>query len=146
MRITICSSIDFSDKIKEVYDFLTSQGHQVDIPYMTEKIMKGEASLKEFLEIKDREGDAKFREEAPSDLIKVHYNFIKKCDAILVINLEKRGIKNYIGGNTFLEMGFAYTLEKPIYLLNPIPDMIYIDELRAMKPIILNGDLNKINN
>jgi len=30
-------------------------------------------------------------------------------------------------------------------LLNPIPKMNYSDEIEAMKPIILNGDLNLVN-
>jgi hypothetical protein len=29
-------------------------------------------------------------------------------------------------------------------LLNPIPEMGYEDEIVAMKPVILNGDLDKI--
>jgi len=41
-------------------------------------------------------------------------------------------------------MSFAYILKKKIYLLNPIPDMIYTDEIIAMHPIVLNGDLTKI--
>jgi predicted RNA-binding protein with PUA domain len=65
-------------------------------------------------------------------------------DAILILNLEKNGIKGYIGGNTFLEMGFAHVLNKKIFLLNPISEMGYEDEIVAMKPVILNGDLDKI--
>ncbi len=61
-----------------------------------------------------------------------------------MINLTKKGIDNYIGGNTFLEMGFAYVLAKKIFLWQDIPEMIYTDEIKAMQPIILNGDLNKI--
>ncbi|KKT04140.1 MAG: hypothetical protein UV82_C0011G0068 [Candidatus Magasanikbacteria bacterium GW2011_GWD2_43_18] len=42
-------------------------------------------------------------------------------------------------------MGFAYILKKPLYLLNPIPDMPYYKtEIQAMKPIVLNGDFEKI--
>lgn len=144
MNITICSSIDFSDKIKEIYDFLLSKEHKVGIPYMTEKIIKGEIELNDFLKVKEKEGDTKFRQEAGADLIRRHYEKIKNSDAILVINLDKKGIENYIGGNTFLEMGFAYVLGKKIYLLNPLPNMPYSDELKAMNPIVLNNDLDKI--
>ncbi len=62
----------------------------------------------------------------------------------LAVNIDKKGIKNYIGGNTFLEMGFAHVLDKKIFLLNEIPDISYKDEIKAMQPIILNGDLSKI--
>jgi len=60
------------------------------------------------------------------------------------VNYDKRGIKNYIGGNSFLEMGFAHILQKKIFLLNGIPEIIYSDEIKAMQPTVLNGDLSKI--
>jgi predicted RNA-binding protein with PUA domain len=41
-------------------------------------------------------------------------------------------------------MGFAHALGKKIFLLQGIPDLSYRDEIMAMKPIILNGNLNKI--
>jgi predicted RNA-binding protein with PUA domain len=62
----------------------------------------------------------------------------------LIVNIDKKDICNYIGGNTFLEMGFAHILNKKIFLLNEIPEMIYTDEILAMQPIALNGDLSKI--
>ena len=68
----------------------------------------------------------------------------EKSDAILVLNYEKNEVKNYIGGNVFLEMGLAYYLKKIIYLINPIPDLPYETEIIAMKPIIINGDFTKI--
>ena len=69
---------------------------------------------------------------------------IAGADAILVINNEKNGIKNYIGGNTFLEMGFAHILGKKIYCLNSLPEEqshIY-QELVALQPIIINNDFS----
>ena len=61
------------------------------------------------------------------------------------MNLDKHGVKNYIGGNTFLEMGFAHVLNQKIFLLNPIPDMPYYKtEITAMKPVIIDCDLNRI--
>lgn len=62
----------------------------------------------------------------------------------MVINHEKKGIKNYIGGNTFLEVGMAFWLNKKIFFLNPIPKMDYYTELAAMGPIVLDGDFSKI--
>lgn len=63
---------------------------------------------------------------------------------MLIANVERKGIKGYIGGNSFLEMGFAFVLKKPIYLLHEIPDIEYRDEIEAMMPIIINGDFSKI--
>ena len=62
----------------------------------------------------------------------------------LVLNFEKNGVKNYIGGNTLMEIGFAYVHYKKIFLFNPIPDMHYKDELKAMEPIIINRKLSLI--
>ena len=67
------------------------------------------------------------------------------ADAVFVLNLDKNGIPNYIGGNTFLEIGFAYVLGQKIFLFNPIPDIpLYKTEIEAMKPIILNKDLSLV--
>jgi len=62
----------------------------------------------------------------------------------LKLSLDSLIVQNYIGGNTFLEMAFAHILDKPIYLQNPIPEILYKDEIIAMQPIILNGDLSRI--
>lgn len=79
------------------------------------------------------------------DLIRDYFNKIKNCDAILVVNERRHNTDNYIGGNSLLEMGFAYVTDKKVFLLNPIPEEIsYVDEIKAMDPIILNGDLSKI--
>lgn len=80
-----------------------------------------------------------------NDYLKVHYAHILESDAILIVNLEKKGISNYIGGNCLIEMGQAYVNDKKIYLLNDLPtDLPYIDEIEAMDPICLKGDLSKI--
>ena len=79
------------------------------------------------------------------DYIRQHYNHILQSDAILIINLEKKGIKNYIGGNCLMEMGMAYVNDKKIFLSNNIPmDSAYLDEIKAMDPICLNGDLKNL--
>ena len=145
MKIVICASVDFTPKIKEIRDELEKMGHDVEIPSMAKKILADEIKLEEFLAVKEAAGDGIFREQAGEDLILRYYNLIKEAEAILVVNCEKKGIKDYIGGNVFLEMGFAYTMDKKIFLLNPIPDMAYRDELVAMRPMIINNDLNKIS-
>jgi hypothetical protein len=144
MRIALCSSIDFSQKIMEVKKELEKMGHETDIPFYTQKIMDEEVSIDEYLRIKEKSGDIEFRKKSGEDLIKRHFNNINKCDAILVLNFDKKGIKNYIGGNTFLEMGFAHVLNKKIFLYNDLPEMGYSNELKAMNSIVINGDLNKI--
>ncbi len=144
MKITICGSIDFTYKIKEIADVLSEQGHKVEIPHMSQKILNGTISLEEFQNIKQKDGDINFRRNAEEDLIKRYFRLIKESDAVLIVNIDKKGIKNYIGGNVLLEMGFAHVLDKKIFLLNEIPDISYKDEIKAMQPVILYGDLNKI--
>ena len=66
-------------------------------------------------------------------------------EAILVANYEKNGVPNYIGANTFLEIGFAHVLGQKIFLLNPLPENSYIKtELEAVRPVVIHGDLSKI--
>ena len=144
MRIAICGSIELTHQIKEIADRLSEQGHRVEIPFYSKKILDGEVSLEEFKRIKRERGDIDFRKSAEENLIKRYYRIIGDSDAILVLNLDKNGIQNYIGGNTFLEMGFAHVLNKRIFLLNSIPRMNYTDEIQDMDPLVLNGDLSKI--
>ncbi len=143
MKIAICASINVTLKIKEVSDILQSLGHEVVIPVTSQRILSGELTMEKFLQEKEKNGDGVFR-KIKYDAIRGYYEKLKKVDSILVLNIDKNGIKNYIGGNTFLEMGFAYVLKKPIFLYNEIPNMLYTDELLAMKPIVVNKNLNKI--
>ena len=79
------------------------------------------------------------------DYIRQHYNHILESDAILIVNLEKNGIKNYIGGNVLMEMGQAYVNHKKIFFLNGMPvGLSYMDEIKAMDPVCLNGELSAI--
>lgn len=144
MKIAICGSIAFSREMGEIAKELEPKGHEVHLPFYAMKILKGEVSHEDFMTEKEKSGDAKFREEAEVDLIKRYFELIKKSDAILVLNLDKKGIKNYIGGNTLIEMGFAYVLDKKIFFYNPIPEMSYTDEIKAMKPVILDSNLDEI--
>lgn len=138
-------SIELSDKIIEISNKLEKMGHQTEIPYGTNRIKQGEFNLEDFKKWKkENGGDYVLRKKSKVDFIKNHYNHIKNSDAILVLNFDKNGIKNYIGGNALMELGFAYVLEKPIYLYNPVPKMSYTDEILAVKPIIINGNLRKL--
>jgi nucleoside 2-deoxyribosyltransferase len=145
MKIVVCASIDFTPQIKQAKEQLEKMGHSVDIPKYSQKIIAGEVTLEEFMAEKNARGDGKFREDAEEDLILRYYNLIKESDAILVLNVEKKGIAGYIGANVFLEIGFAYALEKKIFLYNNIPEMMHKDEVVAMKPIVINQDFSKIN-
>ncbi len=146
MKIVICASVVFSDKIIEVEEALKMQDHTVDIPFVTKMIKEKKISFEQYKKDKEVAGDIKYREAYRDqvDMIKRYYTLIGNSDAVLVLNYTKNDVENYIGGSVLMEMGFAYVQNKKIYLLNPIPEMSYSDELKDTKPIILNGDLSKV--
>ncbi len=79
------------------------------------------------------------------DAIKDHFEKIEWCDVVVVANYEKRGVKGYIGGNTLIEIGLAFYLKKPIYILNPVSsELSYKVEILGMKPIVLSGNIDSI--
>lgn len=145
MIITVCASVDFTPKIIEIKRLLEEKGHSVNIPYFTQKVIDGKVSYEEYMEKKENSGDIELRREQNTDMIKRYWDFIRYSDAIIVLNLEKKGIKNYIGGSTLMEMGFAYGHNKDIFLFNSIPKrsekMHYVDEIIDMKPVEMNGSL-----
>lgn len=123
----------FAQQMAETEDRLEEMGHEPLLP----------KSIEQYI-------DGKTKNEAPKDkkekdLIRRHYDKIKKSDAVLFLNYDKNGIENYIGGNSLMELGFAHVLDKKIYLLNPIPEMRYSDEIEAVEPIVLDGNIDKIN-
>ena len=65
-------------------------------------------------------------------------------DAVLTINQENKRIPEYICWNTLIEMAFAHILNKPLNVLNQLPEMPYTSEILAMQPIVLNGDIDKL--
>lgn len=80
-----------------------------------------------------------------ADAIKHSMGIIENNDAVLVLNFDKEGVKNYIGGATFLEMYDAFRMWKKIFLYNDIPEGILHDEIVGLDPVVLNGDLSKIS-
>ena len=134
MKVTICSSIYFAKDVLKLKLELEKLGHAVTIPNSIEKYAREE--------IKHEDKWTKIK----GDVIRKYFQVIKKSDAILVLNKNKNGIKNYIGGSVLMEIAFAHVLHKNIFLLNPIPkDLSYSDEIAAMKPRVINCDLKKIN-
>lgn len=140
MKITICGSVKFANKFVEAYQELEKLGHQPMMHKVMFDIANG--STKEIVkDIFSNHANAKRK----YGFIKWWHDCIKNSDAILVLNYNKNGIKNYIGGNILIEMGFAHANDKKVFLLNPIPEKVpYVDEIKAMVDIVLNGDLSKI--
>lgn len=136
MRITVCGSMKFAKQMAETKKFLETRGHKAFVGPLVNQYLDGQ--------IRYQKGKEGARLKIAHDLIRAHFKKIEKSDAILVLNYTKGRVKNYIGGNTLMEIGYAFYLGKKIYFLNPIPNQSYQEELVAMRPVILNGDLSKI--
>jgi len=136
MKIAVCSSMTFSPEMVELKKRLTELGHEVTLPEFTEHYAT--------LNSRDNIHLESAHNKVSYDLIQRYFDVIKEHDGVLIYNGSKGGIDNYIGGNTFLEMGFAHILNKKLFLYNPIPNLNYKDEIEAMKPKVLNGDLTKL--
>lgn len=136
MKICISGSMQFVEKMLEVKNQLEKYGHT---PYVSKFIS-------ELLGKNDEEIESiKLEQKMNQDAIREYWDILQEVDALLVLNYDKKEIKNYIGGNTLMEIGFAYVLNRKIFLLNDIPTIPYYQsEIEAIKPIILNCDLSKI--
>jgi hypothetical protein len=62
---------------------------------------------------------------------------------ILVLNLDKRGLADYIGPSTFAEIAMATAFNKRVYLIGVCPEF-YADELAAWGAIALDGRLDRL--
>ncbi|MBR6134063.1 hypothetical protein IKQ38_01100 [Candidatus Saccharibacteria bacterium] len=135
MKICICCSLSFSDEVKKIAAKLEAMGHEVLLP---NGILLDVMKDPNFDPVKAKTCNG-------YNAIRDHFSKILEADAMLICNYTKKRIKNYIGANTFLEAGFAYYHEKPIYALNPLPNQKYIhDEIHSFGIKVLNGDLSGI--
>jgi hypothetical protein len=77
--------------------------------------------------------------------IRDHFEKVEWCEGIVVANYEKRGVPGYVGGNTLIEIGLAFHLNKNIYILSDISSSLsYKQEIMGMKPVMLDGDLTMV--
>ena len=137
MKIGVAGSMQFTEQMIAACQELETFGHQ---PFMS--AFADNYKGKDATEIERQ----KLLDKYEHDAIREFWEPMQTADALLVLNYDKHGIQNYIGGNAFLEMGFAYVLGQKIYLLNPIPDMPYYKtEIIAMRPEVLDGDLSKLS-
>lgn len=135
MKIFIICSKKFYDKISDIKKELEDSGHQISLP----NCFDDPGTEDRYRNLGNNE-HSKWK----SEMLKHSTEVIKNNDAVLVLNFEKHGMENYIGGATFLEMYDAFRLGKKIYLYNDIPEGILQDEIIGFAPIVLNGDLSKI--
>lgn len=132
MKITLCGSMYHINGMLEAKHTLEKLGYEVEIPDTTET--NGYDGLS------DTERAAK-----KQFLIKQHLDKINISDAILIFNQEKKGIEGYIGGNSLMEMAFAYAQGIEIFLLQDAHSMSYADEIYGVHPIVLKDKIDALH-
>ena len=131
MKIAICGSMQFELTMAHLAKELANKGHEVDKPNIVEGHVYGDnLDANKWL----RRG-----------FIDEHFAKIDSSEAVLVVNEDKNDVPGYIGGNTLIEIAYAYSQGLDIFLLNPIPNMGYADEIRGMHPMVLNGNIDAID-
>ncbi len=111
---------------------LEALGYEIETPNASEANAYNKLSPEERAKKKDH-------------LIREHLNKISESDAVLIFNGEKNGVSGYIGGNSLMEMAFAYAQGIEIFVLNDARTMGYADEIYGMQPIELDGKVAAID-
>lgn len=133
MKIFIICSKAFYGKVGKIKEDLENMGHETVLPNCydcpeTEAMYRG------------TEEHARWK----ASMIKHSEDVINGVDAVLVVNYDKNGQKNYIGGATFLEIYDTFRLGKKIFFMNDLPEGMLKDELIGFNGKVINEDLNKI--
>ncbi len=137
MKIGVIGSMQFTERMIEARDELVRLGHDAFVTSLAAPFVGKTDEEKEAIKIDQKNNH---------DAIREFWRAMQGADAVLVYNVEKNGVPNYIGGNTLMEIGFAHVLDQKIFLLNPVPDIPYYrTEIEAVKPVILNGNLGLID-
>lgn len=135
MRIHIISSKAFYGEFPSKKLALEKLGHEVTLPHTAET----------------PDVEAKAWDNGPE----AHAKLVRECfedseskianaDAVYLLNLEKHGIKGYVGGATLIELYIAYRDGKKIFLENDAPEGSMYDEIMGFMPTVIHGDLTKI--
>jgi hypothetical protein len=135
MKILIICSKTHYDKIPSFKERLEEAGHEVFMPNCIDDPEQEQRAW---------DGGVGAHAEFKARMYRQSAECIKDMDGVLTLNYDKGGVKNYIGGATFLELYEAFMNHKVIYLLNEVPEGMLFDEISGMSPIILNGDISRI--
>ena len=130
LKLLIHASLDFRDEMVQAKNDIEKTANiKVILPELTR-----------YQHIRDVNGDDDTFTKIKNRLTQDNIKNVELADALLILNYTHRDIKNYVGGNSFVEMCIAFYLKKPIFLLNNIPEnMPYTEEIKAFYPIIINS-------
>jgi nucleoside 2-deoxyribosyltransferase len=135
MKIFIAGSMYFAKEMIKTQQALEEMGHEAIIPGDTHACLENPDLAMDFDHC------------IKTDIMHKCFDEIAESDAIVVLNHEKNNMKGYVGGCTLMEIGLASHLKKRIFLLHPPPSeeqLRYSLEIKLARPVILEGDLQKI--
>lgn len=132
-RVVIIGSMSVYDKMGAIASELNASGIHTVVPEAEGDAVR-QLSLFDFEQFKRR----------------VSFAYLRKIRdprtyCVLAVNLDRHGILNYIGPNTFAEIAVAFAQSKRIYLYQGMPEA-YSDELSAWGCTQLNGRLDALVN
>jgi len=140
--IAICASASTYTKVIPFSEDIAAKDFKVILPATAKKMKKnGIANTEVVIDWANNPKGYEYK----SQLIRGHFDEISNCDALLVLNYEKNGKPNYIGGNVLMEMTIGFYLHKPIFIYNDAPTYSpLLDEILGMQPVFLGGDINNL--
>jgi hypothetical protein len=141
MKIMICGSMSFAEKMRMLQHDLQEMGHEVLVP----------ADVDLFIENPKFNDDLALDREhlMTNDVIRKCFDLLAASEFVLFLNYPKNGISGYLGASMLMEIGLAYYLRKEICLLFPLPSAAearWAHEVSSFSPLILNGDIEPLRN
>lgn len=133
MKILIICSKAFYKNIPIIKQKLEEFGHEISLP----NSYNNPQAEKESWDLGEKE-----HSEFKARMFKQSKETIEKMDAVLTLNFDKNGQKNYIGEATFLELYEAFINNKKIYLYNDIPEGMLYDEIQGFSPTVIHGNID----
>ena len=135
MKMFLICSKTFYGNIPPIKAILEQMGHEITLP---------NAYDDPGTEARYHQLGRKEHAQWKASMLKHSEMVIQGVDAVLVLNFEKNGQENYIGGATFLEMYDAFRLGKRIYMYNDVPTGMLKDEIQGFGPILLHQNLEQL--
>ncbi|MGA8349008.1 MAG: hypothetical protein WB773_14575 [Isosphaeraceae bacterium] len=129
--IVLCGSMSMHARMLEEKQYLEEAGVTVILPPAEDPVMPG-LGEEEYQAVKRKAALAHFRKVMDP-----------KTFAVLAVNADKHGVRDYLDPNTFAEVAVAFALGKRIYLLQNVPRNLE-DELRAWGAVPLRGQLDRL--
>lgn len=135
MKLFLCASKYNYHKIPPIAKQLRKMGHILTMPNKYR-----DPFLEERVKAESKEKHIQVKRK----FLKLQVKKVLRNDAVLILNFEKNGQMNYLGGSTFLEMYEAFKAKKKLFLYNPIPEGMLRDEITAFNPLVINGNLDLV--